>query len=99
VEEASIIFKGISTELASLSKRIMDNAVQFLAIKGTNRGITNCRWDLKNQVNKVNKVLSSITKSFKEVPSKWKLQNTAKAIDDQMAWIHEVNTRLTTDME
>jgi len=99
VEEASELFQEPRMEMAIMSKRRTDNSVRILAIQGTNKRIQDGMNHLTKNIDQVNIILTSITKSLKEVPSKQELSEHAVAMDEQVVQIQEVNTGLTTTME
>jgi len=82
-----------------MSKRVTSNSLQLLATQGTNKKIQNDLRDLTVKVDGVNKTLSSITKSLKEIPSKNELRDHAILMDEQIERVQEVNTGLTMAME
>jgi len=55
--------------------------------------------DLTTKVDGVNKILSRITNSLKEVPMKKELRDHAILMEDQTMRVQDVNTGLTMAME
>jgi predicted nucleic acid-binding Zn-ribbon protein len=99
VQEANSIFEAHKNELEAISKRVTKCDGQILAIKGTNIGIQRSLKDMNSKIQKVNEVLQSIKKNFKEDPSRRELEEHATAMDEQEAQVQEVNMGLTTAME
>jgi len=99
VEEAGQLFQGIRAEMEAMSKRITANSIQLLANQNRNKKIQEDIQGLTLGVENVNKTLSKIRDSLKEIPSKQELRNHAVLMDEQTMKIQEVNTGLTTAME
>jgi len=99
VEDSSSTFSRINQELQSLSKRISDNTIQILAVKGTMSATQKMMKTLTTKIDSVNKILASITKSLAGLPSIKEPNNHASSMADQVAQMPGVNTGLTTAME
>jgi len=99
VKDALSMISGINAELQASSKTITENTIQILAVKGKMNSTQMGMKYLASKVDSVNKILSSITKSLAEIPSKKELNNHPSSTADQVAQIQEVNTGLTTAME
>lgn len=99
MEEASEHFQGAWTKMTALSKPTMDNDIQIFAIRGTNTKIQMGMKALTSKIDNIEKVLSSNTKSLREVPLQMDLLEHVTSMQVYMAQIQEVNTALTTTME
>jgi len=54
---------------------------------------------LSKRIDEVNKAMTAVTTSLKNVPSKGELHRHELAMEEQMQQVANVNTRLTTTME
>ena len=99
VDEASQLFRGMRTEMDAMSKRITANSIQLLANQNKNKKIQEDIQGLKTGVESVNKVLSKISNSLNDIPSRQELRNHATLMEEQTMKILEVNTGLTTAMD
>jgi len=99
VDEASQMFQGMKSEMEAMSKRITANSIQLLANQNKHKNIQDDIRGLTVAVESVNKVMSKIKDSLKNIPTKQELREHVTIMDEQTMKIQEVNTGLTTAME
>jgi len=101
VDEASQLFQGMKSEMEAMSKRITANSIQLLANQNRNKKIQEDIQGLTLGVESVNKTLSKIRDSLKNIPSRLELRNHAMLMDEQTMrnsgskyWINYGNGRI-----
>jgi len=99
VEERTSLFQGMKSEMEAMSKRSSGNSIQLLAHQNTNKQIQEEMMELRGKFDSVNQIVSSITKSLKNVPTKKELWDHAIFLEEQTMRVQEVNTGLTMSME
>jgi chromosome segregation ATPase len=99
VGEAKALFAAVRSELEAQSKKIMDNGLQIFAQKVLIQAVQKSVGILSKRIDRVNKVLATITESLKGVPSKRDLRQHRATMDERLAQVEEINTALTTPME
>ena len=99
VDEASQMFQGMKSEMEAMSKRITANSIQLLVNQNKNKKIQDDIRGLTIAIESVNKTMSKIRDSLKDIPSRQELRIHAAIMDEQTMKIQEVNTGLTTAME
>jgi hypothetical protein len=99
VGEAKALFVGVRSELEAQSKKIMDNGLQIFAQKVLIQAVQKSVGILSKRIDRVNKVVATITESLKGVPSKRDLRQHQATMDERLAQVEEINTRLTTPRE
>jgi len=99
VEEATSLFQGMKSEMEAINKRITSNSIQLLAHQNTNKKIQEGMTEWTGKVDPVNKILSSITRSLKDISTKKELRDHAIWMEEQTKRVQEVNTGLTMATE
>ena len=99
VQEATSMFGGMKSELEAQSKRISDNTLQLLAVKGSTNTVQNGLALLSKRVDEVVKTTAAITTSLKQIPTKLELRRHAQEMEQHKNQMTEVNTGLTTALE
>ena len=99
VEEASQLFQGMKSEMEAMSKRITANSIQLLASQNKNKKIQEDLQGLTTAVESVNKVMTKIKDSLKNIPLRQELRDHVLLMEEQNIRFREANTGLTTAMD
>jgi len=82
-----------------MSEWITDNPVQILAINETNDQNQHDMKDHSTQIDSVIMILTTLTKSLKDIPSEKELQTHKNTIGDEIAQIQQAKAGLAVAVE
>jgi predicted nucleic acid-binding Zn-ribbon protein len=74
VAEATDLFNGMRQGIEAISKRISDNTLQILAVEVSTQNVQKGVSVLSKGINEVNKAMTAITTSLKNIPTKRELR-------------------------
>jgi predicted nucleic acid-binding Zn-ribbon protein len=74
VAEATDLYNRMRQGIEEISKRISDNTLQILAVNVSTQNVQNGVSGLSKGINEVNKAMTAITKSSKNIPTKRELR-------------------------
>jgi len=99
VEEVTEYFAGTQQELEAQNMKNIDNGLQIFAAKTSVQAIQKSVGVLSKTIDEVNKVLTTITKFMKGIPSKREFRQHQVVMDEKLAQVKEINTGLMTAMK
>lgn len=97
--EATDSFAGIRAELEAQNRKILENGFQTFAVKTVVQAVQQSFRILYARIDRINKILPTMTESMKHIPSCKQLRQHQATVDEEFPQVEEMNTGLTTRME